>query len=103
MNLPDGKVCTHAVNCLPCPYRLRNTAAQMAAARIISRLELRLALSTVARFDRLLPQRFPSSPKAPRAFVTTATSGLVSDWDIRSYGRQLVRPHTDSCCVVRVS
>lgn len=41
-----------------------------------------LQRSTAAKLNRPLPQRFSSSPKAPSAFVTTATSGLESDWDI---------------------
>jgi hypothetical protein len=39
------------------------------------------AAPKVAKSDRLLPQPCPSSPKALRAFVTTATSRSVSDRD----------------------
>jgi hypothetical protein len=35
--------------------------------------------SRIARFDRPLPQPCPSSPRAARAFVTTAASVLCSD------------------------
>ena len=34
--------------------------------------------SHLAKFDRLLPQPCPSSPKAPRAFVTNAISHLAN-------------------------
>src|ERR1700683_3110673 len=40
-----------------------------------------LQRSTVATFDRPPLQPYPSSPKAVRAFVTTAISDLVSDRD----------------------
>jgi hypothetical protein len=41
-------------------------------------LGLRWQLLPVAKFNRQLPQPYPSSPKAARAFVTTSTCRLVS-------------------------
>jgi hypothetical protein len=41
--------------------------------------------STAAKFVRPLPQSFPASPKALRAFVTSAACRLAED-SIRSIG-----------------
>jgi hypothetical protein len=43
--------------------------------------DLRRQGSYLARFNRQLPRPFPSGPRAPRAFVTTAPCYLVSDRD----------------------
>jgi hypothetical protein len=45
----------------------------------------------VARFKRPLPQSFPASPKAARAFLTTATSRLAR-WRGPSIPRKFVEP-----------
>ncbi len=40
--------------------------------------DLRWLCSHLATFNRPLPQPFPYGPKAPRAFVTTATSSSAT-------------------------